>query len=126
MVRFGEVVMAYFLIGSVLWAGGAIPWDDAGIGNVIVDVQADDVTTQENTSQDLKQLGGPIQEASTTVSGGGLIAAWNIIVKLVGFLFWPVVVLDGIGAPKRIVVVLGGTMVMAFIVGLIAVVRQGS
>lgn len=118
--------MAYFLMGAVLWAGGAIPWQDSGLGNVIVDVDDGDVQTQANTSQELKQLGGPIQEASTTVSGGGLIAAWNVIVKFVGYLFWPVVVLGGIGAPLRIQVVFGGVLVIAFIVGLLRMVRQGA
>lgn len=124
-MRFGQLVVAYFLIGSVMWAGGAIAWSDAGVGNFLITADADEGTVEQsaNTTDDLTELGGPIEEAASQVDGLGLLAVWNLLVKLIGYLTWPITVLQSVDAPVEIVVILGGTFQMAFFVSVIRVVR---
>lgn len=122
MVRFGHVVMAYFVMGAVMWGGGAIMWGDAGLGAIIVDQPAAG-GVNDQTVQDLEDAGGPIQNALSQVGAGALIAVWNLVVKFFGFLTWPMTVLANGGAPPRVWVLLGGTPTMAFYTGVIRLIR---
>lgn len=122
-MRLSRVVMAYFLMGAVMWGGGVIAWDDAGVGQILIQSADSDAAVNQQTSEDLSQLGGPIQTALSTVQSAGLVAIWNVLVKLVGFLNWPVVVMLSVDAPPRITVIGGGTPTMAFWVAFIRLVR---
>lgn len=122
MVRFSNIALAYFLIGAVMWGGGAIAWSDAGIGQLIIDEPAPG-GVNERTSQELEQSGGPIQNALGDVGAGGLIAVWNLVAKFIGFMFWPMTTLQSHGVPARVWVPLGGMPTMAFYGGFIRLIR---
>lgn len=124
-MRFSHIVLAYAVMGMVMWGGGAIAWADSGVATLIVDDPATDSVNTE-TSDQLRELGGPIQEAAATVEGTGLLAAWNVIVKILGFLFWPIVTLQSIGAPARVWVLFGGTPTVAFWVSAVRIIRSSA
>lgn len=122
-MRLSSLVLAYFLLGAILWGGGAIHWNEAGVGGFFMHVDQGDVAHNANTTGQLTNLSGPIQIASSSIAGGGLAAIWNIIVKLVGYLFWPITVMQTNNMPPRITVVLGGSLVVAFYGSLLRILR---
>ena len=121
MGRFSSILIVYFLLGAVMWGGGALDWSEAGVGQYIIDDPATD-TVSQNASDDLESLGGPIQNVTGTL-GGGLIAIWNLMAKFLAYLFWPVTALQAAGAPSRVVVTAGGGVSMAFIAAFIRTIR---
>jgi hypothetical protein len=122
-MRFGHVVMAYFVIGAVMWGGGAIAWTDAGVAELFVDNPADDeASLNSETSSTLESIAGPIQQAASTVGGAGLLAILGLLTNLFSFLFWPLAVLLG-RAPLEIALLFGGSLTTAFYVSVIRVVR---
>lgn len=125
-MRFSNIVLAYFVMGAMMWAGGAIAWGDAGVGQLFIEDPGSDVQINKDTSEKLDNAGGPIQEAADSVGGGGLIATLGILLDFVGFLFWPITVLLLVGAPLPVVVLLGGTPTVAFFTTLLRLVRQSA
>jgi len=124
MARFGDVVLAYFVIGAIMWGGGAIQWAETGVNSFIIeDPQTAEVN--EETSDKLESAGGPIREAAQSF-GGPVLAVWNIVVQLIGALFWPVTVLQSVNAPPRIIVLLGGTPSIAFLGGALRLIRESA
>lgn len=122
-MRFQNLILAYFLVGAMMWGGGAIQWDDTGVATLIVSVDNGDVDAQEDTKDDAEKMGGPIQEGLQSVGGGALLAVWNFVVKFLGFLFWPVLATQTIGSPTRVVVLVGGGLTTAFLGAIIRLVR---
>lgn len=126
MARFSAILLAYFLIGAVMWGGGAIAWDESGVGGLIItDATESDIEVNENTSQQLERSGGPIQEAAQSM-GGPILAIWNFVVRFVGYLFWPVTVLQSVNAPTRIVVTLGGSFSVIFLGAVVRLIRRSA
>jgi len=121
-MRFSNIALAFFLMGAVMWGGGAISWDDAGVGGLIIDDPATG-SVNEETTENLENAGGPIQNALSSVGAGGLIAVWNLVVRFIGFFFWPITVLSSNGVPPRIWVPLGGAPTMAFYGGFLRLIR---
>jgi hypothetical protein len=122
-MRFSHIVLLYAVCGMVMWGGGAIAWGQSGVAGLLIEDPGSGSLNQE-TSDSLEQLGGPIQEAAAAVGGTGLLAAWNLIVKILSFLFWPIVTLQGANAPPRVWVTIGGTPTVAFYAALITLIRS--
>lgn len=125
-MRFSNILLAYFVMGAVMWGGGVLAWDEAGVGQFFIEDPGQNTSINEQTSSQLGNLGGPIQAAAGSFAGGGLIAIWNILVQLIGYLFWPIVALLSVNAPPRVVVLIGGTPVVAFFGTLLRLVRQSA
>lgn len=123
MVRFNEILAAYFVIGALMWGGGAIAWSETGVGQLFIEDVAGDVDVNENTTSQLENANGPIQEAVGALGASPLLAVWNIIVGLIGYLTWPVTVLQSVNAPPRITVLAGGTMLVLFFGAVIRLIR---
>lgn len=104
-MRLSKVVIAYFMIGSVLIASGVIPWSQVGVVQIWVDEpegggqNIDIEANEEARTGILEGLIGPVKNALGTVAGGGLIAVWGAINKLIGFFAWPLTVAGYIGLP---------------------------
>lgn len=121
-MRFSSVVMAYFIIGAVMWGGGVIGWGDTGVAGVLIeDPESGDVN--EETAEEIEQLGGPIEQLLDSVAGGGLVAVWIFLKNLIGFMFWPIDTLYRVNAPIEAVVLLGGGVTMAFYASLLRIIR---
>lgn len=123
MARFGNIVVAYFVIGALMWAGGAIAWSNTGVGQLFVDTPQDDLGVNETTTGQLEKSNGPVQEAVGALGASPLLAVWNIIVGILGYLSWPVTVLQSVNAPPRIVVMAGGTMLVLLFASAIRLIR---
>lgn len=125
MARFAAVLLAYFVIGAVMWGGGAIAWSDSGVGGLIIKDTAGGVDVNENTSEQLERSGGPIREAAAQL-GGPILAIWNFVVQFIGYLFWPVTVLQSVNAPPRAIVLAGGAMSVMFLGSVIRLIRRSA
>jgi len=124
MTRFGTVIMVYFVVGAVMWGGGAIAWSETGLNSLIIeDPQTGEVN--DNTTEQFEQAGGPIRQAAQSF-GGPVLAIWNIVVQFIGYLFWPVTTLQSVNAPPRLVVLLGGAPSVAFVAGTIRLIRDSA
>jgi len=104
--------------------GGETPL--AGL-SVAVDLGngAGGVSVNENTSNQLEQSGGPIQEAAKSM-GGPILAIWNFVVQFIGYLFWPVTVLQSVNAPPRVTVLVGGAFSVMFLGAVIRLIRSSA
>jgi hypothetical protein len=125
-MRFSKIILAYFVMGSVMWGAGVIAWEDAGIGSTVIEQEDGEIEANDgegSIQSDLLGLGGPISSAVNTVAGGALLAVWQLISGLIGFIFWPVTVLMLVNAPSSIVVTAGGSLVMIFVGGTLRIVR---
>jgi len=125
MSRFSDMLLAYFVIGAVMWGGGAIAWQDSGVGGLIIKDTTDGVSVNENTSQQLERSGGPIREAAKSM-GGPILAIWNFVAQFIGYLFWPVTVLQTANAPPRVVVLLGGSLSTMFLGAIVRLIRRSA
>lgn len=123
-MNFAHWLMVYFLMDAVMWGGGAIAWDKVGVGALVLDVDGSKVEANESTTGDLEKIGGPIQEAQTSVSGGGLIAILYIVFKVLGFIFWPIAVTISQGMPIEVIVLLGGTPSIGMLGAAIQMIRR--
>lgn len=123
-MRMAEILLAYFLMGAMLWGGGVIDWDQSGMAQVVVSPTDTGATANESTGAEIRQMGGPIQQAAAAVGAGGLLAVWNFLALLLGMMFWPITALNSINAPPEVVVVVGGTFSMVFIGALLRAVRS--
>lgn len=122
MVRFGQVVVMYFVIGAVLWGGGIVGWDNAGVGTVFISDPATGAVNESVASQ-VTNADTPLRNALNAIGGGAILALWDVIQELLALLFWPVQTLDAVGAPPRITVLVGGTNVVAFFAGLLLFIK---
>lgn len=128
MVRFEDIVIAYFVIGAVMWGGGAISWGDTGVVGVFIDDPGgpdSQVQPNQQTSEQLQRSGGPVQEAMQQIGGSGLLAAWNVVAGVIGFFAWPIGALVTVNAPPRIVVLFGGVPTVGFFGGLVRLYIAG-
>lgn len=127
-MRFQHVILAYFIVGAVLWGGGVLDWNETGVGTFIIDdptAHTADATTNSETQGILGNIGNAIVQAVSSFVGG-LMIVWNILSKLIGYFFWPITVMQSVNAPPRMVVVVGGTMSMMFLAAFIRVLRASA
>lgn len=128
MVRYEDVILAYFIIGVIMWGGGAIDYGETGlVGQFISSTGGggDPVEVNEEAAQQLEQSGGPIQEAAQQIGGSALLAVWNLIAGTIGYLFWPVGVLVGSNAPPQASILFGGSLTVAFFGGIVRLYIAG-
>lgn len=124
MTRISSILIVYFVCTAVMFGAGLISLTDdeeAGIVSEVISADDDGFVNQEIIDR-VDSMGGPIGNIIGTV-GGGLVAFWNFITAFIDVMFWPVNVLLATGAPIEVVVLGGGTLVMAFIAGLLRTVR---
>lgn len=112
-MRFSEVIMVYFVIGVVMFGGGALDFGQAGVASNIV--QMEDGSWSVNP-QLFAELAGADNSVSQviTVAVGGISLVFNLIKMMFGFLNWPILALQGAGAPPLAVLLLGGGFTAAF------------
>jgi hypothetical protein len=120
-----SVLLVYFLIGFVLWGGGVIGYDEAGVTEMVISgVSGQGVTLNTETANDVENLNGPIEQAVNTFAGGGLLAAWKFVSGLIDFMFWPTSVPISTNAPVEVTVGMA-TLNFSFVLGMVAIFRRG-
>jgi len=126
MVRFGEVVLTYFVIGAVMWGAGLIDGGQLGVADIFFDISQNGTVQASQEPQGLLEaMGNSIVDVAGGLVGP-VLAVWNVITELIAVLFWPVVTLRSTGAPPSVVVLLGGTPTVAFFMGVVRTVRESA
>lgn len=128
-MRISNVIIAYFVIGAVMFGGGAIDFEEAGVANFFLEQESPDevrpTTGNESATGELDSVGGAITELAELLAGP-IIFVWNLFVGLIAYLNWPVFVLISHNAPMGVVVLLGGTPTAMFYMGVIRLVRTSA
>jgi hypothetical protein len=124
-MRFTRVILLYFVLGAVMFGGGAIDFADAGVSGFFVEHDSGSFAATDQTSQNLEGLGGAISQLVGEFIGGVQLV-YNLAVGLLGFLNWPIVVLSGVGAPPMAVLLIGGTFSAAFYLSIITLMRSSA
>lgn len=124
MVRLGSVALTYFIIGVLMYGAGIVGWEDAGIASYFFS-DPGAATVDSGVVADLEQMGGSIGAVGTAVVGP-ILAIWGFVTGILGFLAWPVGVLAGQGAPGSVTMLMGGTLVAAFVFGVVDTIKQAS
>lgn len=124
-MKFTHVLVLYFICGSMMWAGGVVTWEEAGIVNVIMNPNTDGSLVNEETQQLIQDTSNVIEKVSSALQFAPLFAVTDLLFKLAGFVFWPITVLQIVGAPIEVVVLGGGTFTMAFLASFMGFVRGG-
>lgn len=120
-MRLSSILMTYMIVGAVMWGGGVIAYNDTGVATYLID---NPQTNQlnENVTEDIENSGGPIKQAANSIGGGGLLAVWNLLSALLGFFFWPITVLMALNAPPQATVLIGGSLSLGFLLGIIRII----
>jgi hypothetical protein len=123
MVRFSSIILAYFVIGSIMIGGGAIDLQDAGVAQFFVEQdEGGDLVPAQERQQDLEGLGGALQSVIDAVVGP-IVLIYNLIVGLLAYLNWPLTVLAANNAPPMAILVIGGSFTAAFYLSIVRLIR---
>lgn len=124
-MRMGNLVLAYFIIGTVMWGGGALTFEEAGVVTAVVTIDGGQIGVNETFAGEIERqdsiIGGVV-----TAFGAGLLIVWNLIFAILKFIHWPLVTLIQNHAPPAITVLLGGGMTLSFYLALISLVTRSS
>lgn len=124
-MNIGNLILAYFVIGTMMWGGGVLAFEEAGVITSVVDNNGGDVQVNES-------LSGKVDEQDSVIGGvvsafgGGLLIVWNMFIILVKFIHWPIITLAQNNAPPQITVLLGGGMTLSFYLAIIMLVSRSS
>jgi hypothetical protein len=124
-LRASHIVLIYFVIGAVMFGGGAVSYDDSGVTQFFVTKDPDGVSPADEPEQKLDGVSGVITNL-VGAFGGPAILVWNLFVGLLTYIHWPLVVLIENAAPPRVTVLLGGTFQVAFYMAAIRLVKSSA
>jgi len=124
-MQFTRMIVVYFVLGALMFGGGAVTWDDSGPTKYFISQDATGVSPDEQTRQNLGGVAGAITSLVGQV-GAPLILVWNLVVGLVSFLNWPIFVMAENSVPPRVTVLLGGTLTVMFYGALVRLVRRSA
>lgn len=124
-VRASHVVLIYFVLGAVMFGGGAVTFDNSGVTQFFITQDSQGVSPADEPEQQLSGVSGVITNL-VGAFGGPAILVWNLFVGLLTWMHWPLVVLIENAAPPRVSVLLGGTPVVAFYMAVIRLVKSSA
>lgn len=118
-----NVIVLYFVIGAVMFGGGAVTWDDSGVTAFFVDLGPEGQVSPDAGPED--RLSGVSGAITSLVGefGGPIVLVWNLVIGLISFIHWPLVVCIEHNVPPRVTVLLGGTPTAMFYMALIILVK---
>lgn len=125
MIRASNIVMIYFIVGAVMFGGGAVTWDNSGPTQYFLTMSGGHVHPSDQTGNALGNVGPSLVNLIATFGGGALLV-WNLIVGLISFLNWPIFVFLDANAPPPVTIIIGGSLTVAFYMALIRVVRSAA
>ena len=124
-MRIGNLVLAYFIIGAMMWGGGVLTFEEAGVITSVVSNDQGQIDPAGAFAQKINQqnsvIGGVV-----SAFGGGLLIVWNLIFILLKFIHWPLVTLSENFAPPELTVLLGGGMTLSFYIAVATLVSRSS
>ncbi|WP_435125364.1 hypothetical protein [Halobaculum sp. D14] len=124
-MRFTNIILAYLIIGAVMWAGGAVAYGQSGVNQFFIQEDDGQLSPGEQPAQEVSGVGNTIKNVIASF-GGPLVLIWNLVTGLLTWLNWPITVLLAVNAPPKVVVLLGGPMTASFYLSTIRVVRSSA
>jgi len=124
-MQFTRIIVLYFVLGALMFGGGAVSWDNSGPTKYFVSVDATGVSPDDQPEQNLDGVAGAITSLVGQF-GAPLILVWNIVVGLVSFLNWPIFVMAENSVPPRVTVLLGGSLTVMFYGSLVTLIRSSA
>lgn len=124
-MRFRYIILAYFVIGAMMFGAGLITWQEGGLVGTFVENDASGVSGNEETNEQISETGSTITQL-VDAFGGPIIIIWNFVDRVLGFIHWPIVTLANNNAPPRITILLGGGFVVGFYMSLVGLVRSSA
>lgn len=124
-IRATNIIIIYFVLGAVMFGGGAVSWDDSGPTKYFVDKTGDKVSPNEENEESLTGVDKAITSLIGTF-GGPVLLVWNLFVGFVSAIHWPLFVLMDNGAPPRVTILLGGTLTGMFYAASIRLVKSSA
>lgn len=124
-MRIGNLILAYFVIGAMMWGGGVLTFEEAGVITAVVTTDDGRVDPGEAFSETIDRqdsiIGGVV-----SAFGGGLLIVWNLIKIVFDFIHWPIITLSENHAPPEITALLGGGMTLSFYIAVVTLVSRSS
>lgn len=130
-MNFQSVALAYFVIGAVMFGGGAVDFQDAGVTQFFLDKNEEGFTPPDREPGKKTPLSA-VQGVVGAILGiidaitGGIVLVFNLAVSLLGYLNWPITVLLAANAPPAAVLLVGGTFTASFYLSVINLISSGS
>jgi hypothetical protein len=124
-MQFTRIIVLYFVLGALMFGGGAVSWDSSGPTKYFV---SQDQTGVSADSQPQQQLGGVAGAITSLLGqfGAPLVLVWNLVVGLVSFLHWPIFVMAENSVPPRVTVLFGGGLTVMFYGSLVRLVKSSA
>lgn len=118
-----RILLLYFVMGAVMFGGGAVQFDDSGVTQYFISDQ-----TGEPSDQAQGELSGLDSAIASLVGqvGGAIQLVWNLVFGIVLFLNWPLTVMLDNGVPPRVSILFGGSLTVMFYGSLITLVRSSA
>jgi hypothetical protein len=125
-MRFGVILLVYFVLGAVMWGGGVVDYAETGPVQEFVEPQQNgSVEVNQSTAGQLERTGGVVGQASKSLAGP-LLLVWNLVTGFVSYVFWPVTTLQAVNAPPRFIVLAGGALSVGFFVSVVRLLGRVS
>lgn len=124
-MQFTRIVVVYFVLGALMFGGGAVSWDNSGPTKYFISQDQAGVSANEQPQQNLDGVAGAITSLVGQF-GAPLILVWNIVVGLISFMNWPIFVLAENSVPPRVTVLLGGTLTVMFYGSIVTLIRSSA
>jgi hypothetical protein len=119
------MVLLYFILGTVMFGGGAVDYSEAGVAGFFVEHDSGSFAPTDKAESQIDNQSNAI----TNLVGeflGGIQIVWNLTIGLMGFLNWPIIVLLSVGAPPMAVLLVGGSLSASFYLSIITLVRSSA
>ena len=124
-MQFTRIIVLYFVLGALMFGGGAVTWDNSGPTQHFINMGPDTVSPNDDIQDELEGVGSSITNLIGSF-GGPVLLVWNLFFGLVSFIHWPLFVFSDAGAPVEITVLLGGTLTAMFYMAVIRLVTQSA
>lgn len=120
MANIENMFIIYFMIGLVLFAGGAIDFNEFDVANAYVENEDGGLSVRENVTQSLgninpQETSNPIFETAYSLISP-LVLAWSLFSPILSVVFFPLNVMLSVNAPLVLVLGLGLLPTMLFII----------
>lgn len=124
-MRFTNIIMAYLVIGIVMFGGGAVDFEDSGVTTFFVDQSGSDIEPDQEATNKSQNVGGAIKSVIDKLVGP-IVIVWNLAVSFISYLNWPVIVLMSADAPPVMTLLLGVPLTAGFYLSLIRLVKTSA
>jgi hypothetical protein len=123
-----KVVIAYGVIGVVMYGGGAVGQEQLGILSVVIDITGDGVVSSGGAVGALQNVLDRIESVAGESGGVGLLAALlaiaGILADLIKWATWPIQVAAYVGMPGEWAALFGGVPVLMFFMTFLKLIRS--